>query len=940
MRAGLARKEPELLDRWRQEGLFESILDGRQGAPEYVLHDGPPYANGHLHHGHILNKILKDIIVKDRTLAGFKADYIPGWDCHGLPIEVQVDKRLGKKKQGMSKAEIRRACRTYAEEFVAIQRGEFERLGIFGRFDAPYLTMNHAYEAQTLRELGKFARAGLLYKGLRPVNWCCVHKTALAEAEVEYADHRSPSIYVGFDLDQQSAAKYGLPPGAQVAIWTTTPWTIPANLAVCVHPELSYIAYPCAGRVVVFAEELAETFLSAAKETEFDSSKVVAKFCGKDLEGLKYNHPFAGRSGEIVLGTHVTTDTGTGCVHTAPGHGADDFDVGRRYGLEVLSPVDNRGVFTDAAGEFAGQKVTAANAGIIELLSSNGSLIGPDDATIEHRYAHCWRCHKPIITRATEQWWVAMDKPFGSSQQTLRARSLEAIEKVEWIPKWGKERIKGMLAQRPDWCLSRQRVWGVPICALYCQKCDHTIIDGDVLDRVAAAFEQGGADVWFERDPSELLGDLSCPKCGGNKFRREEDILDVWFDSGVSFSASGVQGIEPSGPVDLYLEGSDQHRGWFHSSLLCSLATRERAPYRQVLTHGFVVDGKGKKISKSKGNFVDPFKMINREGAEIMRLWVAAEDYRDDIRVSPEILKRLSELYRKLRNTLRFLIGNLCDFDPKQNLVAAAEITDLDLYAADIFFRASRRIRRAYEDHSFHVVMQTLNELCTVDLSAFYFDIIKDRLYVSSKTGLARRSAQTVLFIIARDLLRLMAPVFVFTAEEAWGHLAGFDHDPKSIHQGAYPATPGILENKSAVSESDPKELRQLRDDIQEQSDNTLTSRFDRLRELRSSVNQALEEARRQKAIGSSTEASVTITGNAELFDFLKTSSDTELADFFIVSELKLGTSTGSSEKTLVTVERAPGTKCARCWLFSESVGAHAEHPEVCERCATVIAAP
>ncbi|MBI3179876.1 MAG: isoleucine--tRNA ligase, partial [Deltaproteobacteria bacterium] len=768
MRAGLAEKEPRILAQWERDGLYERLQKARAQGPLFVMHDGPPYANGHLHHGHILNKVLKDIVVRDHAMRGARAGFIPGWDCHGLPIEVQVDKELGKKKGDMSTAEVRAACRTYAEKFVAIQREEFKRLGVLARWDKPYLTMSTAYEAVTLRELAKFADAGLLIKGLRPVHWCAFHRTALAEAEVEYEDHTSPSIYVAMPLDKPPK---GLGGAVDVVIWTTTPWTLPANLAVCLHPDFDYVAVELKGRVRIVAEKLLASFAQAIGAPV--PARHLARYKGRDLEGLTYRHPLFDKTCPLIVGDHVTLEAGTGCVHTAPGHGPEDFEVGRRYGLGVVSPIDDGGVFTQEAGPFAGTAALASNPLIIEALVRQGLLLNKATDTVTHRYAHCWRCHRPILLRATEQWFAALDRPFANGG-TLREKALAALDAVRWIPPWGHDRIHGMLAVRPDWCLSRQRLWGVPIPVAYCQKCGEPVVEAKRMNKVADVFAREGADAWFVRPLEELMGPLVCGKCGGTAFRKETDILDVWFEAGVSYAAvieAEEAGHREGPPVDLYLEGSDQHRGWFHASLLCGLAGRGVTPYRSVLTHGFVVDGEGKKISKSKGNFIDPFETIKRQGAEILRLWAAAEDYREDIRISNEILTRLADSYRKIRNTVRYLLGNLYDFDPNLHMIAGVALRPLDAYALLMSEDARSRIDTAYQEYEFHLVLQRLVELGNVDLSAFYLDVLKDRLYASRPASEARRSAQTALYMLARDLLRMRAPIFCFTADEAWAHL-------------------------------------------------------------------------------------------------------------------------------------------------------------------------
>ena len=923
MRAGLAAKEPKILKQWEDMQLYETIQKQRADDPLFVLHDGPPYANGTLHHGHILNKILKDIVVKDRTMAGFRVPYVPGWDCHGLPIEVQVDKELGAKKVGMSKGEIHAACRAYAERFVDLQRASFQRLGVLGRWQQPYLTMDKAYEAAILREFSRLWQSGLVYKGLRPVNWCTVHQTALAEAEVEYDDHRSPSAYVAFAVHTHPAA-VTLPANSDLVIWTTTPWTLPGNVAIALHPDLEYIGYQDGDRVRIVARDLAASFLQATGRPPFDAKNIVASWQGRSLEGTIYQHPFLPRHGVVGLGTYVTLEAGTGCVHTAPGHGADDFDLGKRYKLEVISVINDKGELTPAAGPFAGQYAFAANAQIMAHLHAQGALLNDPQASVTHRYPHCWRCHKPIIIRVTAQWFVAMDKPYAAGP-SLRERSLRAIEDVTWLPSWGKDRIGGMLQARPDWCLSRQRTWGVPIAIVYCTACSQPHVDPQALERVAKIFEEHGAAAWFERSLEELLGNgMRCSHCGGHDFRKETDILDVWFDSGCSFAAV-VETRSKSQltvvAVDLYLEGSDQHRGWFHSSLLISLATRERPPYKAVLTHGFVVDGNGKKISKSKGNYLDPFVAIEQDGAELLRLWVAGEDYRNDIRLSKEILTRLADSYRKIRNTLRYLLGNLHDFSSERDMLPFDAMLEVDRYALALMHRTVTQVRAAYDEYNFHNVMQAVVELCGVDLSAFYLDLLKDRLYAAAAASPARRSAQTALYIIARDLLRLLAPVFCFTAEEAYLQLPRSASDPESIHLAYYPG------------HKEGPELQALRQAVNAAS-GPLIDQYAVVREVRREVNGVLEEARRKKTLGSSTEACVTLYLSAADTAALAHWTTANLADFFIVSEVVRQPGQGARK---IEVARAAGTKCARCWLYRREVGTLPQHPALCQRCVEAV---
>ncbi len=915
MRAGLAEKEPRILAQWERDGLYARLEKARAQGPLFVLHDGPPYANGHLHHGHILNKVLKDIVVRDRSMRGWRAGLIPGWDCHGLPIEVQVDKELGKKKAAMSTAEVRAACRAYAERFVAIQRDEFKRLGVQARWERPYLTMSATYEATTVRELAKLVRAGLLVKGLRPVHWCTVHRTALAEAEVEYEDHSSPSIYVALPLTKLPPRLSG---AVDVVIWTTTPWTLPANLAVCLHPDFDYVAVEVKGRVRIVAEKLLASFAAAVGVPL--PAKPLARYKGRDLEGLIYQHPLFDKTCPVILGDHVTLEAGTGCVHTAPGHGPEDFEVGRRYGLGVVSPVDDGGVFTPEAGPFAGTPALAANSAIVETLVKKGLLVNQPTDTVTHRYAHCWRCHRPLLLRATEQWFVGLDKPFGGGG-SLRERALGALDGVRWIPPWGQDRIHGMLAVRPDWCLSRQRLWGVPIPVVYCEKCGEAVVDAERMNKVADVFARDGADAWLARTVTELMGSLSCAKCQGSAFRKETDILDVWFESGVSYAAviEGEGVGQPQGPpVDLYLEGSDQHRGWFHSSLLCGLVSHGLPPYRSVLTHGFVVDGEGKKISKSKGNFSDdPFATIKTQGAELLRLWVAGEDYREDIRISNEILTRLADSYRKVRNTVRYLLGNLYDFDPNLHMLAGVALRPLDAYALLVSADARTRIDAAYQEYEFHLVLQRLVELCNVDLSAFYLDVLKDRLYASRPVSEARRSAQTSFYLLARDLLRMMAPIFCFTADEAWAHLPRLADDPDSVHLALH----------AGVNE--PATVRALWEQVGARRAEVMP-RYERLREVRRLVTVELETARQNKVLGASVEAMVTLAGSAADLSWLAQVGVAELADVFIVSRVEL---VQEGDALRATVTRAPGTKCSRCWLYRDDVGKVAKHPDVCRRC-------
>ena len=910
MKANLSKREPEILAKWEELDLYGRLRKAGEGRPPYILHDGPPYANGHIHLGTALNKILKDMIVKSRQMSGFDAVYTPGWDCHGLPIEHQVDKELGDAKRSMSQKEIRRHCRKYAEKFIDVQREEFKRLGVLGEWDNPYLTMAYAYEAVIARELGRFFAEGGVVRNKKPIYWCASCGTALAEAEVEYSDRVSPSIYVKFPLETESRDRFpelGQKP-AFVLIWTTTPWTIPANLAITVHPDFHYAAVDTGEEVWILAKELME---GCMKSFGLSEPPVVATFTGEELEGLKTRHPFLDRESILLGGRHVTLDAGTGCVHTAPGHGQEDYEMGLEYGLDIYSPVDDGGCFTPETPFFAGQNVFDANPAVIEKLEETGALVLAEK--YRHSYPHCWRCKQPVIFRATEQWFISMER------NDLRRKALEWIDKVEWIPAWGKERIHNMIANRPDWCISRQRSWGVPITVLVCEDCGEILAGPELFQRVASRFEEEGADCWFDR-PAEnwLLPDENCRSCGGRRFKKETDILDVWFDSGVSHAAVLEHRPYLRSPADLYLEGSDQHRGWFHSSLLTAVGTRDAAPYKSVLTHGFVVDGDGRKMSKSQGNVIFPEKIIKQYGAEILRLWVSSEDYRDDIRISPDILKRLSEAYRRIRNTCRFLLGNLDGFDPEAHVVPSRELHELDRFALHQLQEVVARVRRAYDRFEFHRVFHTLHNYCVVDLSAFYLDVLKDRLYVSLPESPQRRSARTALWRILATLLKLTAPVLSFTTEEAWSHLPGARE--ASIHLESFP---------------EPEDA--LRDD-------ELKQRWDVILKLRSDVTRALESARQAKVIGHPLDAAVTLALPESLKESFSGQEEL-LRSVFIVSQVAFtegqnlaGASQGQEiPDLLVQVEPARGEKCERCWVHAESVGTFSDHPTLCHRCRPVV---
>ena len=909
MKANLSKREPEQLKAWEEMHLYDLIRKRSAGRDLFVLHDGPPYANGYIHIGTALNKILKDIIVRSRQMSGFDAVYVPGWDCHGLPIEHNVDKELKEKKKELSLSQVRKLCRAYAERFVNIQREEFKRLGVMGNWEDPYLTMSYGYEATIARECGKFATNGSLFRSKKPIYWCCTCQTALAEAEIEYQDETSPSIYVRFpmidDISDVAPALAGK--SVSVVIWTTTPWTIPANLAIALHPDFRYVAVDTGkGEAFILAEELAEPCMKIFGYSNFS---IIAEIDPKQMERKTCRHPIYGRPSIIVLGNHVTLDAGTGCVHTAPGHGREDYEVGLMYGIEPFSPVDDTGRFTNEVDFFSGQFVFDANREINQKLKSLGALL--KEEKINHSYPHCWRCKAPVIYRATPQWFISMEKT------GLRTKALEAIDRVEWIPQWGRERIFGMIENRPDWCVSRQRAWGVPITVFYCTECDLILLDKTIMKHVYDLFEEHGADIWFEKDISEFLPEgTRCKGCGGNSFIKETDILDVWFDSGVSHAAVLEKRPYLRWPADLYLEGSDQHRGWFHSSLLSSVGTRGEAPYRAVLTHGFVVDAEGHKMSKSLGNIVAPREVIDRYGAEILRLWVSATDYREDVRISETILTQLTDAYRRIRNTSRFMLGNLFDFDPKTDRVPYKEMTGIDRFELHRLQELIEKANQAYNTYEFHLIYHSLYNYCTLDLSALYLDILKDRLYTLPPKSKGRRSAQTVMFMILDRMARLMAPILPITAEEIWKHMPKDDEKAESIHFLAL-----------------PKPETQL-------TDSELAKKWIRLFDIRGEVMKALEEARGKKLIGHPLDAAVTLYAGDELYDFISDFED-DLRSLLITSNavLKRGkpeggrVQSGDTEGLFILVEKAQGDKCERCWVHDPSVGSHADHPGICNRC-------
>jgi isoleucyl-tRNA synthetase len=900
MKANLTKREPEIIRFWQERSVYRKLQEKNKNGKTMILHDGPPYANGHIHMGHVLNKVLKDIIVKYWSMKGYYAPFVPGWDCHGLPIELQVDKKLGTKKNETPLLKKRQLCREYADKFVNIQRDEFIRLGIFGDWQRPYLTMDYEYEASIAEEFLNFLRKGYVYRGRKPVHWCPSCVTALAEAEVEYAEKVSPSIYVKFRLKNS----FDKDRETYFIIWTTTPWTLPANLALAVNPEVLYSLIDTGDALYIVASALVE---AVAEKTGLKGD-VLRELRGIELEGLKAEHPFINRDSVVITGDFVSTIEGTGVVHIAPGHGEEDYLAGLKNGLEIYAPVDDYGRFTIEDYGLYGLNVFKANEKIIEVLQDKGALL--NSSQITHSYPHCWRCKKPVIFRATEQWFISIE------HDNLRHRCLKEIERVRWIPHWGKERIKGMMSNRPDWCISRQRAWGVPITVIICSNCGEIVQDESFFKEVIEKFRNKGADIWFELEPKDFLPQHYRCRCGSSEFKKETDILDVWFDSGVSHAAVLERDERLHWPSYMYLEGSDQHRGWFQSSLIASVGTRDRAPYDVVLTHGFVVDGEGKKMSKSLGNVISPEEIIKDHGAEILRLWVSAEDYRNDVRLSKEIINRLVEAYRKIRNTCRFLLGNLYDFDHGDY---RPELLEIDRWAMHRLHSLIKRVSEAYERYDFHEVFHRIYNFCVVDLSAFYLDILKDRLYTFAPDSPERRASQWTIYQILNNLVRLMAPVLSFTAEEIWQHLPK-PNKTESVFLTDFPV-------------------------VDEQFiDKDLEKRWNYLIEIRNVVNRALEIKRTEKYIGNSLEAKVKIYASGEYLNLLNEYKDF-LPSLFIVSQVEVytdaeapaGTTTDDEIPVSVIVERAEGQKCARCWNWSPTVGQYSDEPEVCSRCYRVL---
>jgi len=903
MRGSLPVKEPDRLEQWEKAKLYEQLRKDRASAPRFVLHDGPPYANGNIHIGHAMNKVLKDIVVRSRGMMGFDAPYVPGWDCHGLPIELKVEekfKKKKKKKEDISDSEFRAACREYATGQIDVQREEFKRLGVIGDWDHPYVTMDYQFEANTVREVGQFLANGGLYKGAKPVHWCVSCATALAEAEVEYEDHTSHSIYVKFAAGEDlTGVADELSGDVSIVIWTTTPWTIPANLAVSVGPSIEYAAVKIAdaggnanlqaGEILILAEDLREGVLSEIGA----AGEVVARFSGDKLEHRKFRHPYLDQDAPILVGDHVTLEAGTGSVHTAPGHGQEDYEIGIKYGLKAFNPVGDTGVFEAGTPVVEGRHVYQANDIVVDHLQNCGSLL--ETREIRHSYPHCWRCHKPLIFRATPQWFISMEK------NDLRKKALAAIGQTAWTPDWGENRIRAMVEQRPDWCVSRQRNWGVPITAIRCACGSHKVTSPEVVESIAKQVEAGGADVWFARDVSEFLPEgAACPDCGGADFEKETDILDVWFDSGSTHACVLEQRDDLGSPADLYLEGSDQHRGWFQSSLLESIGTRGVPPFKGVLTHGFVVDGAGNKMSKSRGNVIAPQKIIQQMGADILRLWVASEDYSADIRISDDILKQLAESYRRTRNTIRFLLGNVDGFDPATDMIPHDQRSPLDRWAVHRLSQTTKAVLEGYENYRFHRIAQQVQHFCSVDLGGFYLDVIKDRLYCDAADSERRRSARATLYEIADTLIRLIAPILPFTAEEAWEHLPASSDD--SIHLHTFHDVADIEVDDAA---------------------------WEQFFELREQVNTALDLAKKDKVVGSSIAAQVSVPGlDANLAEKLGESFE----------QLLIIAKAASGSGKAVVVGAAEGVKCPRCWnVCHPAHPGHDVHSELCPRCFKVV---
>jgi isoleucyl-tRNA synthetase len=914
MKANLPQNEPKQLAAWQEENLYERILEVRKGKPLFVLHDGPPYPTGEIHLGTGLNKILKDLVVKSRSMAGHYAPFVPGWDCHGLPIETQVEKELGGKGK-VPPAEFRKLCRQFATRFVEQHKRDFKRLGIFGRWNDPYLTMSFDYEATIASAFLDFMESGYVYRGRKPVYWCIHDSTALAEAEVEYEDHTSPSIWVKFGVvggGSGEAAKIGNDVSA--VIWTTTPWTIPHNRALAFHPDFEYAVVDTERGALLLA---AERVAALQAESGIKEARVRAKFKGSEFAGMKFQHPFLPIQVPGILADYVTLDQGSGIVHTAPGHGADDFYSGQKYGLEIYAPIDDRGLYLEGLPEYKGKDVFTANPIIVNLLADRGALLGHHE--YKHSYPHCWRCHNPVIFRATEQWFIKIDAAAHGRTTTLREEALGEIRHVKWIPAWGEDRMYEMIKERPDWCVSRQRFWGVPIIVFYCDACGTRLEDFNALRNVVRWFEKEGADAWYQHAPDELLPAGTKCSCGATKWRKEHDILDVWFDSGSSHLAV-LKG--PEWPADVYLEGPDQYRGWFHSSLLVATGIKHKAPFRSVVTHGWTLDEKGQPMSKSLGNALYPNEIVERWGADLLRLWVASVEYQADVKMSERVMTQLSEAYRKIRNTFRFALGNLSDFDPSRDALPNEQLEEIDRWMLERTAELVTKCREWYAGYDFHRVYHAVHDFCVVDLSAFYYDVLKDRLYTKAARNKSRRSAQTAIWKITSALVRLIAPVLVFTSEEIWRYLPKAQGDQASVHMTEFPA----VESLSAKIDAQKKEA------------------WEELAKVRSAVLVKLEEARNAKTIGGALEAKVTLYSSLPKLQSTLKAYAKQLPALFIVSQVQIrdaasaGFDAAETSGLAVGIEKADGKKCERCWNYSTHVGENARYPTICERCSEALA--
>jgi isoleucyl-tRNA synthetase len=915
MKANLPQNEPKQLAAWQDENLYERILEVRKGKPLFVLHDGPPYPTGEIHLGTGLNKTLKDLVVKTKSMAGHYAPYVPGWDCHGLPIETQVEKELGGKGK-VPPAEFRKLCREFATRYVEQHKRDFKRLGIFGRWNDPYLTMNFEYEATIAGAFLDFMESGYVYRGRKPVYWCIHDYTALAEAEVEYEDHTSPSIWVKFAVvggGSGAAARIGNDVSA--VIWTTTPWTIPHNRALAFHPNFEYVVVDTEKGALLLA---ADRVAALQSECGIKEARVRAKFKGSEFSGMKFQHPFLPIQVPGILADYVTLDQGSGIVHTAPGHGADDFYSGQKYGLEIYAPLDDRGVYLEGLPEYKGKDVFTANPIIVKLLADRGALLGNHE--YKHSYPHCWRCHNPVIFRATEQWFIKIDALAHGRNASLRKEALDEIRHVKWIPAWGEDRMYDMIAERPDWCVSRQRFWGVPIIVFYCDACNTRLEDFTALRNVVRWFEKEGADAWFQHSAEELLPAGTKCSCGSTKWRKENDILDVWFDSG---SSNLVVLKGPEWPADVYLEGPDQYRGWFHSSLLVATGIKHKAPFRSVVTHGWTLDEKGQPMSKSLGNALYPNEIVERWGADLLRLWVASVEYQADVKMSERVMTQLSEAYRKIRNTFRFALGNLSDFDPSRDALPNDQLEEIDRYMLERIAELVTKCRDWYAAYDFHRVYHAIHDFCVVDLSSFYFDVLKDRLYTKAPGNKSRRSAQTAVWKISSALVRLIAPVLVFTSEEIWKFLPKAKNDQPSVHMSLFP------ESEALAAKIDPQKRES----------------WEELAKVRAAVLVKLEEARNAKSIGGSLEAKVILASTSPKLQALLKSYAKQLPALFIVSQVQVQDGESANAPSgdglqgiAIQIEKADGKKCDRCWNYSIHVGENTRYPTICERCTEALA--